>query len=49
MVLKIFPPDTVSPFEEERPAEERAPVSTVDVPDTVDTMLPPSTVSPLED
>jgi len=43
---KIFPPETVSPFEEERPAEERAPVRTVLVPATVETMLPPEIVRP---
>ena len=48
-VLNIFPPVTVSPFEEESPAEERAPVSTVDVPAVVLMNDPPVRVKPFEE
>ncbi len=41
--------ESVMPAVERRPAEDRAPVSTVLVPETVDTMFPPSMLSPLED
>ena len=42
----MAPPVRVSPFEEESPAEERAPVRMVEVPDTVFRIDPPVMVSP---
>lgn len=49
VVLRIFPPDIVSPFEEDRPADERAPVSWVLVPDVVLMNDPPVSWMPFEE
>ena len=40
------PPEIVIPFDDESPADDNAPVNTVDVPATVESIFPPVMVMP---